>query len=135
MTKNRLVDKGEPEGSKSSRDDKPKSMESRSSESGPQHIRNILETVFSEAGLEEQVRLNRALMYWEHIAGPEISPYSRALFVERETLWVEVDNSVRMHKFQMLEGDLKKRMNHEIRKRNDPAGVIRQIRFRLMEND
>jgi predicted nucleic acid-binding Zn ribbon protein len=103
-------------------------------ESRPQHIRSILETVFRETGLEEQVRENRAVLYWEVAVGKDISRYARAAYVEKGTLWVEVNNSVRMHSLQMQEEDLRRRINQTLKQSGSAAGTVRQIRFRLMES-
>jgi predicted nucleic acid-binding Zn ribbon protein len=99
---------------------------------GPQHIRNILETVLQETGLGEQLRENRAVVLWSEVAGDEIAPYSRAVTVEKGTLWVEIDHPARIHRLQMEEAALKERINLALKAENTRAGTIRQIRFRLM---
>jgi len=101
-------------------------------ESGPQHIRSILNTLLRETGLEDHVRENRALLYWEEAAGEDLCRHARAAYVENGTLWVEVNNSVRMHSLQMQEADLRGRLNGVIRRSGSPTGAVRQIRFRLM---
>ncbi len=111
-----------------------KSSRKRREESGPKHIRSILETVFRETGLEEQVRENRAVLFWEEVVGEDVSRHARAAYMEQGTLWVEVNNSVRIHSLQMQEEDLKRRMNRAIKQSGSVAGTVRQIRFRLMES-
>jgi predicted nucleic acid-binding Zn ribbon protein len=104
-------------------------------ESGPEHIRTILKTVFRDSGLEDQLRENRAVLCWEDVAGPELARVTRGSYVEKGTLWVEVNNSVRMHSLQMQETDLRTRLNLALKQSGSTAGAVRQIRFRLMEND
>jgi len=107
---------------------------SRRKDPGPEHIGQILETLFRETGLAGPVRENRAALFWEEAAGEGVSRHTRAAYVEQGTLWVEVDHSVRMHSLQMQEEDLRRRLNQAIRQSGDAAGSIRQIRFRLMES-
>ncbi len=103
-------------------------------DTGPQHIRKILQSVLRETGLEEQVHENRALFCWDEVAGPALAAHTRASFVERGTLWVEVDNPVRIHSLQMQETDLRNRVNHALKESGTRTESIRQIRFRLTEN-
>lgn len=100
-------------------------------EDGPQHIGTILTEIFRETGLEERVRENRALFHWEEAAGEDLCRHARAAYVEKGTLWVEVNNSVRMHNLQMQEDDLRERLNGAIRRSGSAAGPIDRIRFRL----
>jgi hypothetical protein len=118
------------------KNERPDSRFSRKSreDSGPEHIRNILKTVLRDTGLEDQLRENRAVLCWEEVAGPELSKVTRGAYVEKGTLWVEVNNSVRMHSLQMQETDLRNRLNLALKQSGSGAGAVRQIRFRLMEN-
>jgi len=106
----------------------------RAEEDGPQHIRKILQNLLRETGLEEKVRENRALFCWDEAAGPALAVHTRASYVERGTLWVEVDNPVRMHSLQMQEAPLRARLNRALQEAGLHTGSIREIRFRLRED-
>jgi len=101
---------------------------------GPQHIGQILETLFRETGLADPIRENRALLFWEEAVGKDVALHAQAAYMEKGTLWVEVDHSVRMHSLQMQEEDLRKRLNRAIRESGVAAGSVRKIRFRLRES-
>lgn len=101
------------------------------SDSGPQHIKEILETVLKETGLEKQILDHGALLCWDRIAGEKISSHTKALYVERGTLFVEVDSSVWMHRLQLQEQDLLSRLHRECEKQAPGGEPIRQIRFRM----
>jgi len=98
---------------------------------GPEHIKKILEDVFKDTGLGDQVRAQSALIYWERVAGQEIHKRAKASYLEGGTLFVEVENSVWMHRLQLQEADLRKRLNLELAREVPEAESIKQIRFRL----
>lgn len=111
---------------------RPASSGTRAKGGGPQHIRRILEDFFRETGMETHVRENRAVLHWEEAAGTDLCRHTRAAYVEKGTLWVEVNNSVRMHSLQMQEAQLRERLNVAIRRTGSVTEPIGQIRFRLM---
>ena len=105
--------------------------EKASSDTGPEHIKKILEEVFKDTGLESQLRANSALILWKRVAGEEIYTRAKAAYLERGTLFVAVESSVWMHRLQLQETDLRRRMNRELAKEAPDVDPIKQIRFRL----
>jgi len=103
--------------------------------SGPRHIKEILEALFRHAGIEQQIQASQALVCWSAVAGEEIAEHSRAATVERGTLFVEVENSVWMHRLQTQISDLKSRLNRELQERDPKSEPIREIRFRLWKDE
>jgi len=97
----------------------------------PRHIRDILKDVLRQTGLEEPIRSNAALLCWDGVVGEEIARHARAAYVERDILFVEVQNSVWMHQLQMQETTLKDRLNQVLEKKQPGGKGIQQIRFRL----
>ncbi len=96
-----------------------------------EHIRQVLETVLEETGLEERMRDNRALLHWNRAAGEKASRHTEAAHVEQGTLFVDVDNTVWMHQLQMQESELRDRLNQEIENHTPGHASIGRIRFRL----
>ncbi len=94
--------------------------------SGPEHIGKVLDSFLRQRGLEETVRLNRAVLDWESVVGDAVSRHARGSHVEQGTLIVEVDSPAWMHRLQMQELALRTRINRHLGEE-----VIRQIRFRL----
>lgn len=105
--------------------------EKSSPDTGPEHIKKILEDVFKDSGLESQVRAHSALIFWKRVAGEEIYARAKAAYLERGTLFVAVESSVWIHRLQLQETDLRKRMNRELAKEAPGVDPIKQIRFRL----
>jgi predicted nucleic acid-binding Zn ribbon protein len=96
------------------------------SKPGPQHIGTILDSFFKQEGLEEDIRVHRAVLDWDSVVGDAVARHARAVHIEHGTLIVEVESPGWMHRLQMQEGDLRTRVN-----RHFGEDVIRQIRFRL----
>jgi predicted nucleic acid-binding Zn ribbon protein len=96
------------------------------SKPGPQHIGTILDSFFKQQGLEEAIRIHRAVVDWGSVVGDAVSRHTRAVHVEHGTLIVEVESPGWMHRLQMQEGELRTRIN-----RHFGEEIIRQIRFRL----
>jgi len=102
---------------------------------GPQHIKDILESLFRQAGIEKQIRASQALLCWSSVSGEETAEHARAVSVEKGTLIVEVRNSVWMHRLQTRSSDLKNGLNRELKDRDPEAEPIREIRFRLWQEE
>jgi predicted nucleic acid-binding Zn ribbon protein len=96
------------------------------SKGGPQHIGTILDSLFKQQGIEEPIRIHRAVVGWDSLVGDTISRHARAVHIEHGTLIVEVESPGWMHRLQMQELELRTRVN-----RHFGEDVIRQIRFRL----
>ncbi len=97
-----------------------------SSQTGPEHIGTILDSLFKQQRLEESIRVNRAVLEWDLLAGQDVSRHARAVHVDHGTLIVEVESPAWMHRLQMEEGELRARINRHFKEE-----IIRQIRFRL----
>ena len=96
------------------------------SKPGPQHIGTILDSFFKQEGLEEAIRVHRAVVDWDAVVGDTVSRHARAVHIEHGTLIVEVESPGWMHRLQMQEGELRTRIN-----RHFGEEIILQIRFRL----
>jgi predicted nucleic acid-binding Zn ribbon protein len=97
-----------------------------SSKPGPQHIGTILDSLFQQQGLDEAIRVHRAVVDWDCVVGDAVSRHARAVHIEHGTLIVEVESPGWMHRLQMQEEELRTRIN-----RHFGEEIIRQIRFRL----
>jgi predicted nucleic acid-binding Zn ribbon protein len=93
---------------------------------GPEHIGAVLDSLFKQQGIEEPIRIHRAVVDWGRVVGDRVSRHARAVHIEHGTLVVEVDNPAWMHRLQMEESALRTRIN-----RHFGEEIIRQIRFRL----
>lgn len=93
---------------------------------GPQHIGTILESFFRQQGIEEPIRVHRAVVEWDSIVGDTVSRRAKAVQIEHGTLIVEVQSPGWMHRLQMQESDLRGRIN-----RYFGEDLIHRIRFRL----
>jgi len=93
---------------------------------GPQHIGTILDSLFEQQGIEESIRVHRAVVDWDSVVGDTVSRHARADHIDHGTLVVEVDSPGWMHRLQMQEEDLRSRIN-----RHFGEEVIHRIRFRL----
>ncbi len=93
---------------------------------GPEHIGTVLNSLFKQKGIEESIRVHRAVVDWDSVVGDAVSRHARAVHIEHGTLIVEVESSVWMHRLQMEESALRTRIN-----RHFGEDIIRQIRFRL----
>lgn len=82
--------------------------------------------MLKQQGLEEPIRVNRAVLDWDSVVGDAVSRHARGSHVEHGTLIVEVDSPGWMHRLQMQESELRARINRHLGEE-----TIRQIRFRL----
>lgn len=96
------------------------------SRKGPEHIGTVLDSLFKQEGIEEAIRVHRAVVDWDAIVGDAVSSHARAVYIEHGTLIVEVESSVWMHRLQMQESEMRARVN-----RHFGEDIIHQIRFRL----
>ncbi len=96
------------------------------SRKGPEHIGTVLDSLFKQQGIEESIRVHRAVIDWDSVVGDAVARHASAVYIEHGTLVVEVESPVWMHRLQMEESDLRTRIN-----RHYGEDIIRQIRFRL----
>ncbi len=96
------------------------------SRKGPEHIGTVLDSLFKQQGIEESIRVHRAVLDWDAVVGDTVARHASAVHIERGTLVVEVESSVWMHRLQMEEATLRAQVN-----RHYGEDIIRQIRFRL----
>lgn len=96
------------------------------SKRGPQHIGTILDLFFKQQGIEEPIRIHRAVLDWDCLVGDAVSRHARAVHIDHGTLIVEVESPGWMHRLQMQESELRTCVN-----RHFGEDIIRQIRFRL----
>jgi predicted nucleic acid-binding Zn ribbon protein len=92
----------------------------------PEHIGTVLDSLFKQQGIEEPIRVHRAVVDWDGLVGDNVSRHASAVHIEHGTLVVEVESPAWMHRLQMEESALRTRIN-----RHFGEEIIRQIRFRL----
>jgi predicted nucleic acid-binding Zn ribbon protein len=97
---------------------------------GPERIGSILDSLFKKQGIEEPIRVHRALLDWDRLAGQAVADHAQAAYIEHGTLIVEVESPAWMHRLQMQEGELRDRLNRHLGEE-----IIRRIRFRLGSSD
>ncbi len=100
------------------------------SKTGSVHIRTLIKDVLQQQGIEEKIHAHRAVVYWDSIVGKDISPFTRAVYVKQDKLFVEVNSSVRIHQLQMQETEIRDRINRKLGKT-----MIQSIRFQLMNEN
>jgi predicted nucleic acid-binding Zn ribbon protein len=93
---------------------------------GPEHIGTVLDSLFQQQGIEESIRVHRAVVDWDAVVGEAFAKHASAVHIDHGTLVVEVENPVWMHRLQMEESDLRSRIN-----RHFGEDIIHRIRFRL----
>lgn len=96
------------------------------SKRGPQHIGTILDSFFKQQGIEEPIRIHRAILDWDSVVGDAVSRHAKAVHIDHGTLIVEVESPGWMHRLQMQESELRTRVNGHF-----GEDIVRQIRFRL----
>lgn len=68
-------------------------------ENKPEGIGDIIETMKTSGTLGKNLQEARIWERWPEIVGPKLMPYGQPLGVRDETLFIQVESAVWMHKF------------------------------------
>jgi len=87
-------------------------------------IGEILPSVLSRMGIIKGIEQGKAVVFWENIVGNDIARHAKPFKVRKGILYVEVTSSVWVHELQMMEPEIRKRINKYLEK-----NIINKIRF------
>lgn len=74
-------------------------------------IREIINALIREQGLETKMSENRLLNSWEDLLGKSVANATRDLYIKDGTLHVILRSSIVRHELMMIKQDLIKRLN------------------------
>lgn len=75
-------------------------------------------------GIIKGIEQGKAVVFWENIVGNDIARHAKPFKVKKGILYVEVTSSVWVHELQMMEPEIRKRINRYLKK-----NIINKIRF------
>ncbi len=78
-------------------------------------ISGVLPDLLRQRGWEYQLDLHSIFPRWPELVGEEMSEHARPLKIEKEVLWLEVDNSSWMQQFQYEKMELLEALNRGLR--------------------
>jgi len=87
-------------------------------------IGEILPAILSRMGIIKGIEQGKAVVFWENIVGDDIARHARPFKVKKGILYVEVTSSVWVHELQMMEPEIRRRINGYLKK-----NIINKIRF------
>ncbi|MCM1005596.1 MAG: DUF721 domain-containing protein [Prevotella sp.] len=90
----------------------------------PQHIKEVIGTLFKDRDMESSLLMHRALGAWPQVVGPMINRQTTARRVDSGVLYVQIASSVIRQELNMHKADLLAALN-----RAAGADVLNEIRF------
>jgi len=84
---------------------------SESGESGPGKLGPVLQALFRDLGMEEQLQRQEALSRWKERVGERIASVTRARELSGGTLFVEVRSSAWLNELNFMRHELLSRLN------------------------
>ncbi len=87
-------------------------------------IGEILPSILNRMGIIKGIEQGKAVVFWENIVGDNIARHAKPFKVKKGILYVEVTSSVWAHELQMMEPEIRNRINKYLEK-----NVINKIRF------
>lgn len=78
-------------------------------------VGTILPHLSRDLGWEKQLDLHSIFISWDGLVEEEVRAHCRPLKIEREVLWLEVENSSWMQQLQYLKHELLQRLNRSLR--------------------
>ena len=80
-------------------------------------IREIVQAILKEQGIEGKMAENRLLNSWNELLGKTIANSTQEIYIKNNTLFVHLRSSVIRHQLMMIKPDLIKRLNEK-------AGIV-----------
>lgn len=77
------------------------------------NIREIINELLKEHGIEEKLSENRLLNSWEELLGKSIANSTKDLYIKNGVLYVSLRSSVVRHELMMIRDELVKRLNEK----------------------
>lgn len=87
-------------------------------------IGEILPSILSRMGIIKGIEQGKAVVFWENIVGDDIARHAKPFKVKKGILYVEVTSSVWVHELQMMEPEIRNKINKYLEK-----NIINKIRF------
>jgi len=87
----------------------------KSIKSQEEGISGVLPGLLRQRGWEYQLDLHSIFPRWQELVGEEMGAHARPLKIEKEVLWLEVDNSSWMQQFQYEKTELLAALNRVLR--------------------
>lgn len=76
-------------------------------------IREIVQAILKEQGIEGKMAENRLLNSWNELLGKTIANSTQEIYINNNTLFVHLRSSVIRHQLMMIKPDLIKRLNEK----------------------
>jgi hypothetical protein len=87
-------------------------------------IKDILPSILNKMGINKGIEQAKAIAFWDDIVGDNIAKNARPFRVRKGILYVAVKSSVWASELQMMEPEIRKKINEYLN--ND---VIKELRF------
>jgi predicted nucleic acid-binding Zn ribbon protein len=81
----------------------------------PRSISEIINSLLKNLGVEQKVKENLAIVYWNEVVGEYIAGVSEAESVENGVLYVKVSNPAWKHQLFMMRRDIINRLNAKLK--------------------
>lgn len=78
-----------------------------------QNIRDIVNAILKQQGLDGKMAENRLINSWEELLGKSIANSTRDIYIRDKTLFVYLRSSVVRHELMMIRSELIKRLNEK----------------------
>ncbi len=93
---------------------------------GGDHVENIVRRLVRINRWEKQLELYSIFLLWEQLVAEEISEHAKPVRIDRDVLWLEVENSSWMTEFQYRRVEIEDGVNSRL-----ISGRIREVRMAL----
>ena len=88
------------------------------------NLGDILKDTLEDLGIDQRIREEGAVAFWEEIVGESIAKNSKAVRIYRGELLVEVNSAAWKQQIQMMKRQIISKLNQRLGK-----GTVKQIRF------
>lgn len=89
------------------------------------NIRELIQSLIREHGLESRLAENRLVNSWQNLVGIAVARRTKNIYISKRILYVHLDSSVVRSELMMIGDELLKRLNQEA-----GSKVIDRIVFR-----
>jgi len=104
-------------GSGKARAPRPRRTPGKRATLGVEKVSDILESLKTQGVLGRSIEVSLIWERWPDVVGMKLMPYGRPLSVKDETLVIEIDSAVWMHKFSYRKTDIVNRVNNLVRRK------------------
>ena len=103
--------------------------------SRPQKASDLLKGLLKQYGLAEKISKYNFVLHWEEIVGADLAKVCKPYSLENKILTIAVPNSIWAQELSFQKTVIRNRLNYFFKEQNENIDLVKDVKFKIVNED